>query len=183
MSDAAAQVGLPSVTPEEDHKVSEGRGRAFLGIPVVGWMLIFFGVPYFLLFLQSLWEPTAFGVSQNWNLQNYKLVFVGDSLSGNIYMPTLLRSLKVGAMVTICATLLAFPIAYLLAFKVANSRTRLMLYALVIVPLWASYLLRAYAWKVILGQNGLLGRFLTSSALRIVSSTTCSIRRPPSSSP
>jgi spermidine/putrescine transport system permease protein len=165
MSDAAAQVGLPPVTPEEDHKVSEGRGRAFLGIPVVGWMLIFFGVPYFLLFLQSLWEPTAFGVAHNWNLQNYKLVFFGDSLSGNIYLPTLLRSLKVGAMVTVCATLLAFPIAYLLAFKISNSRTRLMLYVLVIVPLWASYLLRAYAWKVILGQNGLLGSVLDQVGL------------------
>lgn len=165
MSDAAAQVGLPPVAPEKDHKASEGGGRAFLGIPVVGWMLIFFGVPYFLLFLQSLWEPTAFGVAQNWNLQNYKLVFFGDSLSGNIYLPTLLRSLKVGAMVTVCATLLAFPIAYLLAFKISNSRTRLMLYVLVIVPLWASYLLRAYAWKVILGQNGLLGSVLTQFGL------------------
>lgn len=165
MSDAAAQVGLPPVTPEKDHKASEGGGRAFLGIPVVGWMLIFFGVPYFLLFLQSLWEPTAFGVAQNWNLQNYELVFFGDSLSGNIYLPTLLRSLKVGAMVTVCATLLAFPIAYLLAFKISNSRTRLMLYVLVIVPLWASYLLRAYAWKVILGQNGLLGSVLTQFGL------------------
>ncbi|MEI7692743.1 MAG: ABC transporter permease, partial [Actinomycetes bacterium] len=79
---------------------------------------------------------------------------------------TLLRSLKVGALVTTFSTLLAFPIAYLLAFKIRNSRTRLMLYVLVIVPLWASYLLRAYAWKVILGQNGLLSSVLDQVGLQ-----------------
>jgi len=166
MSDAAAQVGLPPVTPEVDHKEGKGRGRAFLGIPVIGWMFIFFAVPYTLLFLQSLWKPTAFGVAHDWNLDNYKLVFFGDELSGNIYLPTLLRSLKVGALVTTFSTLLAFPIAYLLAFKIRNSRTRLMLYVLVIVPLWASYLLRAYAWKVILGQNGLLSSVLDQVGLQ-----------------
>ncbi len=166
MSDAAAQVGLPPVTPEVEHKEGKGLGRVFLGVPVVGWMFLFFAIPYFLLFLQSFWKPTAFSVSHDWNLENYKMVFFGDSLTGNIYLPTLLRSLKIGAMVTVFATLLAFPIAYLLAFKIRNHRARLMLYVLVIVPLWASYLLRAYAWKVILGQNGLFASVLDQVGLQ-----------------
>ncbi len=166
MSDAAAQVGLPPVTPEVEHKEGKGLGRVFLGVPVVGWMFLFFAIPYFLLFLQSFWKPTAFSVSHDWNLENYRMVFFGDSLTGNIYLPTLLRSLKVGAMVTVFATLLAFPIAYLLAFKIRNHRARLMLYVLVIVPLWASYLLRAYAWKVILGQNGLFASVLDQVGLQ-----------------
>ncbi len=166
MSDAAAQVGLPPVTPEVEHKEGKGLGRVFLGVPVVGWMFLFFAIPYFLLFLQSFWKPTAFSVSHDWNLENYRTVFFGDSLTGNIYLPTLLRSLKVGAMVTVFATLLAFPIAYLLAFKIRNHRARLMLYVLVIVPLWASYLLRAYAWKVILGQNGLFASVLDQVGLQ-----------------
>ncbi len=166
MSDAAAQVGLPPVTPEVEHKEGKGLGRVFLGVPVVGWMFLFFAIPYFLLFLQSFWKPTAFDVSHDWNLENYRMVFFGDSLTGNIYLPTLLRSLKVGAMVTVFATLLAFPIAYLLAFKIRNHRARLMLYVLVIVPLWASYLLRAYAWKVILGQNGLFASVLDQVGLQ-----------------
>ncbi len=166
MSDAAAQVGLPPVTPEVEHKEGKGLGRVFLGVPVVGWMFLFFAIPYFLLFLQSLWKPTAFSVSHDWNLENYRMVFFGDSLTGNIYLPTLLRSLKIGAMVTVFATLLAFPIAYLLAFKIRNHRARLMLYVLVIVPLWASYLLRAYAWKVILGQNGLFASVLDQVGLQ-----------------
>ncbi len=166
MSDAAAQVGLPPVTPEVEHKEGKGLGRVFLGVPVVGWMFLFFAIPYFLLFLQSFWKPTAFSVSHDWNLENYRMVFFGDSLTGNIYLPTLLRSLKIGAMVTVFATLLAFPIAYLLAFKIRNHRARLMLYVLVIVPLWASYLLRAYAWKIILGQNGLFASVLDQVGLQ-----------------
>lgn len=169
MTDVVAQPGMPPVVPEtsgSDQPENRGRGRYVLGVPIVGWMFLFFAIPYFLLFLQSFWKPTAFGVSHDWNLDNYKTVFFGDDLVGSIYLPTLLRSLKVGALVTLFSTALAFPLAYLLAFKVRNHRTRMMLYVLVIVPLWASYLLRAYAWKVILGQNGLFGSFLDQVGLQ-----------------
>jgi spermidine/putrescine transport system permease protein len=134
-----------------------------LGIPVIGWMTIFFAVPYLLLFLQSFWLPTAFGTLTQWNLDNYRAVFLGDSFAGDIYLPTLLKSIKIGALVTIFSTALAFPIAYFLAFKAG--RYRMVLYVLVIVPLWASYLLRAYAWKVILGQNGIFGSVLSTLGL------------------
>ncbi len=169
MTDVVAQPGMPPVVPEAsepDEKEGKGNGRYFLGVPIVGWMFLFFAIPYLLLFIQSFWKPTAFGVSQDWNLDNYKTVFFGDDLVGSIYMPTLLRSLKVGALVTLFSTALAFPLAYLLAFKIRNHRTRMMVYVLVIVPLWASYLLRAYAWKVILGQNGLFGSFLDQIGLQ-----------------
>lgn len=136
------------------------RGGWLLGIPVVGWMTLLFAVPYLLLFLQSFWRAGAFGTVTDWNLDNYRAVFLGDSFAGNIYLPTLLKSLKIGALVTLCSTVLAFPVAYLLAFKVRVSRLRMLIYTMVIVPLWASYLLRAYAWKVILGQDGLLGSVL-----------------------
>jgi spermidine/putrescine transport system permease protein len=169
VTDVVAQPGMPPVMPEpveEEQATGKGKGRYFLGVPIVGWMFLFFAIPYFLLFLQSFWVPTPFGVSQDWNLDNYKTVFFGDDLVGSIYMPTLLRSLKVGFLVTLFSTSLAFPLAYLLAFKVRNHRTRMMLYVLVIVPLWASYLLRAYAWKVILGQNGLFGSVLDQVGLQ-----------------
>ena len=168
MTDVVAQPGMPPVMPEQaesEEKPGKGSGRYFLGVPIVGWMFLFFAIPYFLLFLQSFWVPTAFGVSHDWNLDNYKTVFFGDDLVGSIYMPTLLRSLKVGALVTLFSTCLAFPLAYMLAFKIRNHRSRMMIYVLVIVPLWASYLLRCYAWKVILGQNGLFGSVLNTLGL------------------
>jgi spermidine/putrescine transport system permease protein len=140
------------------------RGGAFLGIPVIGWMTLFFAVPYALLFLQSFWKADLFGTAHVWNLDSYRAVFAGDSFAGNIYLPTLLKSIKIGAMVTLFSTVLAFPVAYLLAFKVG--RYRMVVYTLVIVPLWASYLLRAYAWKVILGQHGLFGSVLEKLGLQ-----------------
>ncbi|OJU95536.1 MAG: hypothetical protein BGO23_05755 [Solirubrobacterales bacterium 67-14] len=128
-------------------------------------MGFFFAVPYFMLFLQSFWTPTAFGVDHTWTIDNYKEVFGASSLVGDIYIPTLLRSIKVGALVTLFSTLLAFPVAYMLAFKVRRTRNRMLLYTLVVVPLWASYLLRAYAWKVILGQHGLFSSVLDTLGL------------------
>jgi spermidine/putrescine transport system permease protein len=164
---------MPTLTADPD-LVETGHARTemdsrragyFMGIPVIGWMIIFFAVPYFLLFLQSFWEAGVFGSTANWNLENYKEVFVGNQFSGNIYIPTLLKSLKIGALVTAFSTLLAFPLAYLLAFKIRSVKLRLSLYTLVIVPLWASYLLRAYAWKVILGQDGLFSSVLSTVGL------------------
>ena len=122
-------------------------GGAMLGIPVIGWMAFFLAFPYVLLLLQSFWEVGLWSTLRIWNVQNYTAVLFGRSLAGNIYLPVMLRSIENGLMVTVLATFIGFPVAYLLAFKV-------------IVPLWASYLLRAYAWKVILGNHGLLGSVL-----------------------
>ncbi len=133
-------------------------GGAMLGIPVIGWMAFFLAFPYVLLLLQSFWEVGLWSTLRIWNVQNYTAVLFGRSLAGNIYLPVMLRSIENGLMVTVLATFIGFPVAYLLAFKVR--RHRMLVYTLVIVPLWASYLLRAYAWKVILGNHGLLGSVL-----------------------
>lgn len=161
-------VSVPGTQPPVEAPPASHAGRRRwsgfgIGIPVIGWMTLFFAVPYLLLFAQSFWEPTAFGTARNWNIQNYTAVFLGDSFAGDIYLPTLLKSIKIGALVTLFSTLLAMPLAYLLAFKL--TRRRMVVYTLVIVPLWASYLLRAYAWKVILGSNGLLGSALSAIGL------------------
>lgn len=140
-------------------------GGLLLGVPVVGWMTLFFAIPYLLLFLQSFWKAGLWSTLHVWNFGNYGAVF-GASIASGIYLPTLLRSVEIGALVTIFSTALGFPLAYLLAFKVRGQRLRMALYALVVVPLWASYLLRAYAWRVILGQHGVLASFLDSVGLR-----------------
>lgn len=159
-SAAPAPDGLsPAAEPPEGGR-RFSWGGIVMGVPVFGWVIIFFAVPYVMLFLQSFWLPTAFGIDRVWTLANYREAFGASDLVGNIYLPTLWRSVRVGAMVTIFATALAFPLAYLLAFRIKTNRVRVMLYTLVVVPLWASYLLRAYAWKVILGQEGLLASVL-----------------------
>lgn len=152
---AAVDVDVREPAGREPAPLLSRFGGAFLGVPVLLWMGLFFAVPYFLLFLQSFWEAGLFETVHSWTLTNYTDVLTGHSLAGNIYIPTLLRSLRIGALVTLFATVLAFPLAYLLAFKIRRNRLKLIVYTLVIVPLWASYLLRAYAWKVVLGDHGL----------------------------
>lgn len=168
---AITNPGLPPNGPTDksfDDAVSRGPRRRFggamLGIPVIGWMAFFLAVPYVLLLLQSFWKVGLWSTLRIWNLQNYTAVLLGKSLAGNIYLPVMMRSIENGLMVTVLATLIGFPVAYLLAFKIR--RRRMLVYTLVIVPLWASYLLRAYAWKVILGNNGLLGSMLDHIGLR-----------------
>ena len=66
--------------------------------------------------------------------------------------------MRIAASVTLCSLLLGYPLAYYLSFH-AGARKEL-LYQLVIVPLWVSYLVRGYAWKTILGSEGVLNGFL-----------------------
>src|SRR5437879_12854119 len=75
-----------------------------------------------------------------------------------MYLQVLFRSMKIAGAVTMLALVLGYPLAYYLAFH-AGARKDL-LYQLVIVPLWVSYLVRGYAWKTIRGSDGVLKGFL-----------------------
>jgi len=80
-----------------------------------------------------------------------------------LYPRTILYSAETALWVTGFALLLAYPLAYLLAFKARRHRD--LLYFAVIIPLWVSYVVRAYAWKIILGQHGILNGLLLSLGL------------------
>jgi spermidine/putrescine transport system permease protein len=89
----------------------------------------------------------------NWNLQNYRTL-----LTNPLYLQVFLRTARIAGSVTVCSLLLGYPLAYYLSFH-AGTRKEL-LYQLVIVPLWVSYLVRGYAWKTILGSDGVLNGLL-----------------------
>jgi spermidine/putrescine transport system permease protein len=89
----------------------------------------------------------------NWNLQNYRALFTNP-----LYFQVFLRTARIAGSVTLCSVLLGYPLAYYLSFY-AGPRKEL-LYQLVIVPLWVSYLVRGYAWKTILGSDGVLNGLL-----------------------
>jgi spermidine/putrescine transport system permease protein len=76
------------------------------------------------------------------------------------YFQVLLRSLKISALVSLVTFGLAYPLTYYLVFKVRSHRVRMIIYVATIIPLWVSYLLRAYTWKTILGTEGILNSFL-----------------------
>jgi spermidine/putrescine transport system permease protein len=128
--------------------------KAGVTIPPLLWVTVFLLVPYAMLFCYSFWSVSpAQTIVHNWNLQNYL------QLARNpIYLQVLFRSMRVAASVTVIALLLGYPLAYYLSFHAAKRKD--LLYQLVIIPLWASYLVRGYAWKTILGSDGVLNGFL-----------------------
>ena len=123
-------------------------------VPPLLWVALFLLVPYALLFCYSFWTVSpAQAIVHHWNLGNYRQL-----LTVPVYFETLLRSMWIAARVMLFALLLGYPLAYYLSFH-ASARKDL-LYQLVIIPLWVSYLVRAYAWKTILGSDGVLNTLL-----------------------
>ncbi len=128
--------------------------RTFIGAGLpVGFVTILLLLPYLFLFAHSFFRLTNGRLTHELTLENYRRLF-GTPL----YPNTIIFSAGIAARVTIVALLLAYPLAYLLAFKVKRHRN--LMYMAVIIPLWVSYLVRAYAWKIILGQEGILNGFL-----------------------
>ena len=124
----------------------------------VGFVTALLFIPYVLLLVHSFWRLRGGAITHELTLENYQRLFSTD-----LYPSTILFSAGIAARVTLFSLLLAYPLAYLLAFKV--TRHKQLMYMAVIIPLWVSYLVRAYAWKIILGQTGILNGLLEASGL------------------
>lgn len=124
-----------------------------VSIPPLFWVGAFLLLPYALMFAHSFWVVREGVIVHHWSWDNYKTLFTNP-----LYAEVLFRTMRIAASVTICSLLLGYPLAYYLSFH-AHARKEL-LYQLVIVPLWVSYLVRGYAWKTILGSDGVLNGFL-----------------------
>lgn len=127
--------------------------KSLVALPPLVWVAVFLLLPYALMLAHSLWIVREGIVVHHWNFDNYKTLF-----SHPLYAGVLFRTLRIAASVTFCSVVLGYPLAYYLSFH-AHERKEL-LYQLVIVPLWVSYLVRGYAWKTILGREGVLNGFL-----------------------
>jgi spermidine/putrescine transport system permease protein len=128
--------------------------RAAVTLPPLVWVTVFLLVPYVLLLCYSFWSVSpSQTIIHFWTLDNYRELF-----RVNVYVQTLFRSMWIAARVMIFSLLLGYPLAYYLSFY-AGARKDLF-YQLVIIPLWVSYLVRAYAWKTILGSDGVLNTLL-----------------------
>jgi spermidine/putrescine transport system permease protein len=128
--------------------------RTIITLPPLLWVAAFLLVPYVLLLCYSFWSVSpSQTIVHSWTLDNYR-----DFFHVNVYAQTLFRSMWIAARVMIFSLLLGYPLAYYLSFR-AGVRKEL-LYQLVIIPLWVSYLVRAYAWKTILGSEGVLNTLL-----------------------
>ena len=127
--------------------------------------MLWLGVAYLgalgALFLTSLWGQNAFTgeVERVWTLDNFRTLFTED-----VYRTITFRTLGVAVLVTVIDAILAIPIALFMA-KVASPRWQRVLVIAVLTPLWASYLVKAYAWRGMLSENGLLDWLLAPFGL------------------
>jgi putative spermidine/putrescine transport system permease protein len=118
--------------------------------------MLWLGVAYLgalgALFITSLWGQNAFTgeVERSWTLDNFRTLLQVD-----VYRVITVRTLGIAVLVTVVDALLAIPIALFMA-KVASPRLKGILLVAVLTPLWASYLVKAYAWRGMLSENGLV---------------------------
>ena len=126
------------------------RGYALLS-PTMVWMLVALAIPLVILVTLSFWTQASNSLDfdRSFSLKNYIVFFEKP-----IYLKLLLKSVKISGAVTLATVLLAYPAAYFIAFKVKTNK--LIWLILITVPFWTSYLLRVFAWKVVLGFNGVI---------------------------
>ncbi len=97
-------------------------------------------------------------MQKTFTMENYLAFFGANGGSGQYSI--LLDTLKTSLIVTVITILISFPLAYFINFIVKKGKSKKILYMMAIIPLWVSYIMRAYAWKIILGTNGVLNSFL-----------------------
>jgi ABC-type spermidine/putrescine transport system permease subunit II len=120
----------------------------------LGWLVVAIVAPVGVFFLYSFWTSGLFEVEQEWTLDNYQRV-----LTDPLYRSTIVRTLVVGLSVAAITVPLAYAAAYVLTFKMTK-RWRNRLLVLIALSIFSSYLVRIYAWKVILGPEGIVNRSL-----------------------
>jgi putative spermidine/putrescine transport system permease protein len=120
------------------------------------WLVVAYLGSLAAMFATAFWSTNDFtgDVVRTFTTSNFSTL-----IHEPVYRHIALRSLGVAASVTIIDALIALPIAFYMA-KVASPRVRQIMVVLVLTPLWASYLVKAYAWRVMLGDNGVIGWLL-----------------------
>lgn len=140
------------------------RGYLLLS-PTLSVMLLAMCLPLTILVAFSFWSQTYVEIHRVFTLENYE-TFFEQAIQHVIFFekaifPALLfKSIRISLTVTLATLLLAYPMAYFVAFRV--TKHKILWIILMTVPFWTSYLLRVFAWKIILGYNGVINTGLMS---------------------
>jgi putative spermidine/putrescine transport system permease protein len=135
--------------------VATARRRLQLGLLLsgpLGWLVVAYLGSLAVLFLSAFWQLDEFSgqIVKEPTFDNFRLLWEND-----VYRNIAMRTIGIAALVTVTDAILAFPIAFFMA-KVASPRVRGLLVVGVLMPLWASYLVKVYAWREILSEEGIL---------------------------
>lgn len=121
--------------------------------PGLFWLLAFVVVPFGFAVVISFWTSGIFGLTPDFQIGNYALIF------GNpLYAGVILKTLRIAALATLLTLIVSYPIAYFLSLVATRAKVALVL--LLFLPFWTSYVVRSFVWLPILGINGAINRFL-----------------------
>jgi len=122
-------------------------------IPPLLWMTLLYFVPLLILLAYSVWRLESFDIVREFTLSNFQTI-----ITNSAYRTVILRTVATALGVTLIDIVIALPVGYFIANY--GQRYRSILTTLVILPLWSSYLVRVFSWKIILGYNGILNTAL-----------------------
>jgi spermidine/putrescine transport system permease protein len=138
------------VTPDLERSATRADSRRgfLMALPGYAYLVIFFAVPMLIIFVYSFGtrSPTGKTILGNWNINSYKRLF------DHLVLSVIWRSLWLAVATTIICLVLAYPFAYYIATR--GARVRNLLLVLVMIPFWTNFLVRTYAWRIILGSKG-----------------------------
>ncbi len=129
------------------------KTHLYLLSPLLLYFALFFFVPMFVLFVYSFWTKTTTALVPTFTLRNYVNIF-----SKALYPRIIWTSVRIGLITAGICVLASYPVAYALTFK--YKRLQDFALYLILISLFSSYLVRVYAWKTILGTNGLINQIL-----------------------
>lgn len=139
-------------------------------VPAGVWYLVFFLIPMLfpLIFSFAESDPTGGVLLQNFSISNYTRFWdcnplLYGELGECIYVKVFVQTLTFAIIGTIGCLVIAYPLAYFLATRAGKWRTTLLV--LIIIPFWTSFLIRTYAWQVLLADQGIINGFLISLGL------------------
>jgi putative spermidine/putrescine transport system permease protein len=120
--------------------------------PPLAWFLVIYVASLAVMLVTAFWttDPLTTQVVHTWSLDNFRQIFTSPA-----YRTIILRTVEMAAAVTITDAIVAVPFGYYMA-RIASARVRSALFVLVLLPLWASYIARVYAWILILNHDGVL---------------------------
>ena len=135
-------------------QIERRRALALLA-PATLWTVLFFALPFGVMAAISLRRSGTAG----WSLGNY-----AEFLGNPDYIGAFLNSLEITVTVTVLSVLLAYPLAWIIAEEIPPRYRRLAL-ALAVLPFWTSYVVRSYAWSLVMAKQGVLNEAITSLGL------------------
>ncbi|MGH3649249.1 MAG: ABC transporter permease [Acidimicrobiia bacterium] len=142
------------ITPELEQaaKKAESRRGLLIGLPALVYLVLLFAFPLLLVFVYSFASRSATGqtVLRDWNIDSYQRLF------SPLVVEIFVRSFVLALLTTAICFVVSYPFAYYIATR--SPRVRNVLLVLVMIPFWSNFLVRTYAWRVILGSDGLVSQ-------------------------